>query len=102
MVRDRAESEAAAGRDELLLNLHAAAHQVHGAVVINPLIDRAVTEDLASSVADAHLSDLGNEAVHALDSAAISGNHLEVYSPHRVVEAGERVFEVHVLPIEGA
>jgi len=102
MVRDRAEAEAAAGRDKFLLDLHAAAHQVHGAIVIDPLVDSTLAEDLAPSVANAHLCDLGDEAVHALGSAAVSGDHLQVDLPRRVVEAGESVLQVHVLPVEGS
>lgn len=99
---DRAEAEAAAGRDEFLLDLHAVAHQVHGAVVIDPLVDSVLTTDVAASVADADLCDLGDEAVHTLEPAPVGGDHLEVDLPDRLADAGERVLEIPVLPVQSA
>ncbi len=98
VLRDRTEAEATAGRDELLLDLHATAHEVHGAVVVHPLVDGTPAEDLISSVADAHLGDFGYEAVHPLHSAAVGGDHFEVDLPDGFVDAGERVLEIEVLP----
>src|SRR5699024_9167861 len=100
MVCDRPQPEASAGRDELLLDLDAAAYQVDGTVVVDPSVGCILAENSAPCVADADLGDFGDESVHTLHAATVRGDDLAADSGESVINARERVREVDVLSAE--
>ena len=92
----------AAGLDKLLLNVDPIPRQVDRPVVVDTYCIGEFALYLAAGIAHAALGNFRDEAVHALQTAAVTHDDLFKNLLLRFVKRGQRLLQIDILLLQGA